>query len=214
MVEHLEFANNYRDLSTEQGFQYEFLCDRCGSGYRTTFKPSITGKISTALDTASNLFGGILGKAANLGDRVHSATWERAHDESFSEAVSEIKPYFIQCPRCNAWVCRQKCWNTKKGLCKECAPDLGVEMSAAQASHSVQEIWAHAAMAEEDKKLAEGNWNDTIRATCPQCNEPLTTNAKFCPSCGAKVKFDDKCAKCGAKLQPGAKFCGECGTKV
>jgi len=214
MVEHLEFANNYRDLSTEQGFQYEFLCDRCGSGYRTTFKPSITGKISTALDTASNLFGGFLGKAANLGDRVHSATWEHAHDESFSEAVSEIKPYFIQCPRCNAWVCRQKCWNTKKGLCKECAPDLGVEMAAAQASRSVEEVWAHAAMAEEDKKLTTEDWREGITATCPNCEKPLATNAKFCPECGFSLKPKDKCPGCGAKLLPGAKFCAECGQKL
>ncbi len=214
MVEHLEFANNYRDLSTDQGFQYEFVCDRCGSGYRTTFKPSLTGKISTALDTASSLFGGILGRAANLGDRVHSATWERAHDESFTEAVSEIKHYFIQCPRCNTWVCREKCWNTKKGLCKECAPDLGVEMAAAQASRSVEEVWAHAAMAEEDKKLTKEDWREGITATCPNCEKPLATNAKFCPECGFSLKPKDKCPGCGAKLLPGAKFCAECGQKL
>ncbi len=214
MVEHLEFANNYRDLSTDQGFQYEFVCDRCGSGYRTTFKPSLTGKISTALDTASNLFGGILGRAANLGERVHSATWEHAHDESFTEAVSEIKPYFIQCPRCNTWVCREKCWNTKKGLCKECAPDLGVEMAAAQASRSVEEVWAHAAMAEEDKKLTTEDWREGITATCPNCEKPLATNAKFCPECGFSLKPKDKCPGCGAKLLPGAKFCAECGQKL
>lgn len=214
MVEHLEFANNYRDLSTDQGFQYEFVCDRCGSGYRTTFKPSLTGKISTALDTASSLFGGILGRAANLGDRVHSATWERAHDESFTEAVSEIKPYFIQCPRCNTWVCREKCWNTKKGLCKECAPDLGVEMAAAQASRSVEEVWAHAAMAEEDKKLTTEDWREGITATCPNCEKPLATNAKFCPECGFSLKPKDKCPGCGVKLLPGAKFCAECGRKL
>ena len=38
-------------------------------------------------------------------------------------------------------------------------------MSAAQASRSVEEVWAHAAMAEEDKKLAQGNWRETIRAS-------------------------------------------------
>lgn len=214
MVEHLEFVNNYRDLSTDQGFQYEFVCDRCGSGYRTTFKPSITGKINTALDTASDLFGGFLGRAANLGDKVHSVTWERAHDESFTNAVKEIKPFFIQCPRCNAWVCREKCWNTKKGLCKDCAPDLGVEMAAAQSSRSVEEVWAHAAMAEEDKKLTTEDWREGITATCPNCEKPLATNAKFCPECGYSLKPKDKCPQCGAKLLPGAKFCAECGKKL
>ena len=44
----------------------------------------------------------------------------------------------------------------KKGLCKHCAPDLGVEMSAAQSSRSVEEIWRHAAMSAEDKLSAGG----------------------------------------------------------
>jgi predicted amidophosphoribosyltransferase len=87
-------------------------------------------------------------------------------------------------------------------------------MSAAQASKSVEEIWAHAAMAEEDKKLAEGNWRETIHATCPQCEAPLATNAKFCPNCGAKIKSEQHCTECGALLQPGAKFCADCGKKV
>ncbi len=104
---------------------------------------------------------------------MHDFAWEKAHDEAFKEAVAELKPDFIQCPRCSAWVCRRSCWNTKRGLCKECAPDLGVEMSAAQASRSVEEIWAHAAMAEEDKQLAKEDWRETIVATCPNCERPL-----------------------------------------
>ncbi|NMB59564.1 MAG: zinc-ribbon domain-containing protein, partial [Chloroflexi bacterium] len=112
------------------------------------------------------------------------------------------------------WVCRKSCWNEKRGLCKNCAPDLGVEMSAAQASRSVEEVWAHAAMATEDKKLAEGNWNETIRATCPKCESPLATNAKFCPNCGEPLKKASHCTQCGAQLQPGAKFCADCGAKA
>ena len=102
----------------------------------------------------------------------------------------------------------------KIGLCKDCAPDLGVEMSAAQSSRSVEEIWAHAAMSEEDKKLAQGNWRETIVASCPQCGKPLETNAQFCPNCGAKLQSEAHCTQCGAKLQPGAKFCADCGAKV
>jgi predicted amidophosphoribosyltransferase len=69
-------------------------------------------------------------------------------------------------------------------------------------------------MAEEDKKLGKENWRETIRATCPECEQPLATNAKFCPNCGAKLKTVQHCTECGAKLQPGAKFCAECGRKV
>lgn len=214
MAERIEFTQNYSDLSTNKGFQFEFYCDRCGSGYRTRFKPSMTGTVASVLDTASGLFGGVFNRAADVGERVRSASWEKAHDEAFVEAMAELKPDFVQCPRCSSWVCRSKCWNTKKGLCKECAPDLGVEMAAAQASRSVEEVWAHAAMAEEDKKLAAENWRQTVRASCPQCEAPLAANAKFCPECGANLKARDNCPGCGSKITPGSKFCPECGEKI
>lgn len=214
MGERIEFTRNYSDLSTSKGFQFEFYCDRCGSGFRTRFKPSVSGTLSEVLDTAGSLFGGIFGSAANVGERVRSATWEKAHDEAFLEAMRELKPDFIQCPRCSSWVCRKSCWNVKKGLCKQCAPDLGVEMAAAQASRSVEEVWAHAAMSEEDKKLAAGNWRDNIRASCPQCEAPMPSNAKFCPECGAQLKAKTECPNCGEKFTPGAKFCPECGHKL
>ena len=46
----------------------------------------------------------------------------------------------------------RQCWNDGKGLCKNCAPDLGVEMAAAQSSRTVEEIWAHSKMAEADRE--------------------------------------------------------------
>ncbi len=214
MAESLEFSKNYNDLSTNRGFQFEFFCDRCGNGFRTQFKPFSLGAISGVMDAANSLLGGFLGKAADVSERISSASQERSHDEAFLEAARELRPEFMQCPRCSQWVCKKSCWNHKKGLCKECAPDLGVEMSAAQSSRSVEEVWAHAAMAEEDKKLGAENWRETIRASCPQCNAPLATNAKFCPECGAKLKGAEHCTECGAKLQPGVKFCADCGNKV
>jgi len=83
----IEFTRNYSDLSTNQGFQFEFYCDRCGSGFRTRFQPSKLGTVSSALDAASSLFGGVLGRAADLSERARSATWEKAHDEAFTKAM-------------------------------------------------------------------------------------------------------------------------------
>ncbi len=214
MGERIKFVSNYSDLSTDRGFQFEFSCDRCGTGYRTPFKASVTGTVSGVLDAAGSLFGGIFGSAADIGERVRSASWQQARDKAFAEAIEEIKPEFIQCPRCLSWVCRSRCWNDKKGLCKECAPDLGVEMSAAQAARSVEEIWSHAAMADEDRQLGKENWRGTIRATCPKCEAPLAENAKFCPECGEQLNKVLHCTECGKKLKPGTKFCPECGTKV
>jgi membrane protease subunit (stomatin/prohibitin family) len=211
MADTIESFSNHSDLSTDKGFQFEFYCNRCGTAHRTSFKPWAVGTAASILDTAGSLFGGVLGSAANVSERVRSAGWQKARDQAFRDAATELKPLFVQCPRCSSWVCRKSCWNTKRGLCKDCAPDLGVEMSAAQASRSVEEVWAHAAMAEEDKKLGEKNWRETIRATCPNCEAPLAVNAKFCPECGAKLKQVLRCESCGATLTPGAKFCPECG---
>jgi membrane protease subunit (stomatin/prohibitin family) len=215
MAEKIEFTRNYSDNSTDHGFQFEFYCDRCGTGYRTQFQSFALGTVANVLDAASGLFGGIVGQAADLGERARSAAWEKAHDQAFVRAMQELKPDFVQCPRCSSWVCRKSCWNDRRGLCKECAPDLGVEMAAAQASRTTEEIWAHSKMAEEDREmLKEKSWREGVRATCPKCNAPLAKNAKFCPECGTKIKAEAFCAECGAKLQPSAKFCPECGAKV
>ena len=210
----IEFTRNYNDLCTNQGFQFEFICDRCGTGYRTRFKPSATGTATSLLETASGLFGGIFGKASGVGEQLRSATWEKAHDQAFMAAMEELRPDFIQCPRCSSWVCKSKCWNAERGICKHCAPDLGVEMSAAQANRSVEEVWAHARMAEKDKKLGEENWKETIRASCPECSATLSGNTKFCPECGAKINNASFCKECGNPLAANAKFCPDCGTKV
>lgn len=214
MSEKIQFVRNYSDISTEQGFQFEFHCDRCGVGYRTEFKRSVTGTVSGILDTASQLFGGFFGQAANVSEQVRSAGWKKARDEALSEAMQQMKGDFIQCPHCSGWVCGKGCWSENKGLCKDCAPDLGVEMSVAQSRRSVEEIHAHAAMAEEDKKLGTENWRQTIRATCPECGAPQATNAKFCGECGAQVKLEKRCSKCNAKLALNAKFCTDCGEKT
>ena len=214
MSQKIEFTRNYSDTSTDQGFQFEFYCDRCGTGYRTRFQSFAMGTVSSLLDAANSLFGGILGRAADLGEQARSATWENAHDQAFVKAVEELKPDFVQCPRCSSWSCRKSCWNTNKGLCKQCAPDLGVEMAAAQASRTVEQIWAHSQVAESDREmLKEQSWRAGVRATCPSCHAPLEANKKFCGECGAQIQLQEHCTDCGAVLIPGKKFCGECGAR-
>ena len=88
-------------------------------------------------------------------------------------------------------------------------------MAAAQSSRTVEEIWAHSKMAEEDREmLQEKSWREGVRATCPSCSAPLSGGVKFCPDCGAKIKVEAHCTECGAKLAPGARFCAECGVRV
>jgi hypothetical protein len=56
-----------------------------------------------------------------------------------------------------------------------CSPDLGVEMAAAQSSRTVEEIWAHSKMAEDDREmLKESSWRAGVTASCPvlTCYKP------------------------------------------
>lgn len=212
MPDFIEFTDNYEDQSTERGFQWQFNCQRCGNGYRSKFRPSATGIATEALDMANNLLGGIFGGAAELGDRVHSAAWERAHDNNFDEAAREVKPYFIQCPRCNNWVCRRRCWNESRSLCFDCAPDVRSEVAAAQAETIVEQ--ARQKVSEREYDVSEHVKGDRIRASCPECGAKLDSNAKFCPECGHKMETARFCTECGAQVKAAAKFCPECGTKV
>jgi membrane protease subunit (stomatin/prohibitin family) len=211
MVDFIEFTRNYSDLSTDRGFQWEFHCERCGNGYRSRFRPSATGLASEALDAVGGMLGGVFGKAANVGDRVHSATWERTHDDAFLAASQEVKAHFIQCPRCSEWVCRKQCWNESRGLCFDCAPNVAVETAAAQAD---------AITAQAVEKVREREYDvqgyvdgDELRATCPECGAKTQAGAKFCPECGTRLSQKRFCSECGSPLGASAKFCPECGAQ-
>lgn len=216
MSDPIEFTRNYADQCTDKGFQFEFYCDRCGTGYRTRFAPFALGTLTSALDAGSSLLGGLFSKAADLTERARSATWEKAHDDAFVAAMQELKPDFIQCPRCSSWVCKKSCWNARKGLCKNCAPDVGVEMAAAQASKASEKIWENAQASDEEVKVIgnQNAWKAGVRAACPHCSAPLDGTPKFCPECGEKIQAEKFCSECGAKLAAGAKFCPECGAKA
>jgi len=134
----IQFVRNHNDLSTDRGFQFEFFCDRCGSGCQSTFKGSASGAITDALDVASGLLGGLFGSAANASQKIHSAAWEKQHDQEFQKAIEEVRPLFKHCKRCAKWV-DEGCWNKERGLCLECAPDLEAEYSAAQSEAAVQQ---------------------------------------------------------------------------
>jgi len=213
-MELIKFVRNHNDESTERGFQFEFCCDRCGTGYRTPFQASATGLVSEALDVASGLLGGVLGRAARVSDRVHSVAWEQAHDKAFRKAVENAKPHFEQCPRCSQWVCKESCWNDELGLCKECAPDAGAEYAAAQVEARISQgreaISEGTYVSAEEKKRLQ---TETAIARCPKCGASLAGGEKFCSECGQPVKAEKFCSECGSKVKAGAKFCPECGAR-
>ena len=46
---------------------------------------------------------------------------------------------------------------------------------------------------------------------CPECQNKIPTNAKFCPYCGHQQLVIKQCNNCGKNLTANAKFCSRCG---
>ena len=207
---HIEFTDNYQDLSTDTGYQFKFFCQCCGNGYMSSWQANKLGVAGGLLRGAGDLLGGVFGRAASGAYDVQRAVGGPAHDSALKEAVAEIRPLFVQCKRCGQWVCKEICWNAERSLCKNCAPILQREIAAKQASIAVEQV--DQKLREQD--LLEGvNVKAAAAVLCPKCGAEAK-GGKFCQDCGASLIPKTECPKCGAKLPEGSKFCGECGSKV
>ena len=206
----IQFTRNYSDHSTDRGYQFEFFCDRCGSGFRTEFKASAAGLAAGALRAAGGLFGGILGQASSNSYEIERMIQGPGHDKAFREAVEEAKPNFRQCPKCTHWVCKSNCWNDKRSLCYDCAPDVTTELASAQVQATVEQIRDKV---RQQDLTADINLTAEAAALCPSCGA-RAQGAKFCPECGKPLRPKGECPRCGTHCEAGAKFCPECGNKM
>ncbi|MCF8146002.1 MAG: SPFH domain-containing protein [Deltaproteobacteria bacterium] len=59
-----------------------------------------------------------------------------------------------------------------------------------------------------------GGGPQKAQALCPDCGQPVTRDARFCPSCGHQQWVIDQCASCGKNLPANAQFCPRCGHRV
>jgi hypothetical protein len=207
------FTRNYRDHSNDTGFQFEFYCDKCGNGFRSSFQTNALGVGAKIAKGIGSLLGGRAWRVGYAADHMKDGLRGSAWDGAFQKAIDEIKPKFRQCTRCGKWVCPDICWNEARCMCEECAPDLGEEAASLQAKIAAEQL------AEKMRSVdLVGNVDlaAPMQAACPHCQARLTPGAKFCASCGgptavaasAKPAF---CTGCGSKLVAGARFCGECG---
>lgn len=188
------FTRNHDDLSTDAGFQYEFFCDCCGNGFKSTFKPSSTYSakkrtegLGRGIGILGNLFGGRIGSISGalesganvlqdkLGDKSHQ--WRKEQEQSFDEAAEkatvwhgEIEERTTLCPHCGKPA-------GNGNFCNHCGQSLRM-------------------------------------LKCPKCGATLQPNMKFCGECGTPVGAKNVCPKCGTENEPGTKFCGECGAKL
>ncbi len=217
----ISFTDNYADNSTEAGFQFTFFCDHCKEGYKTRFVESKSykkGRLLRGLGRIAGAAAQITGKY-NLGYGLERGTdaiserfqgmspeWHKEHEKAFEEAQNEAQGHFHRCPKCTKWVC-ENCWNEQEGLCIECAPRVNVEIAAAKAAMTKEQIWKKAA----ETTTFTGKVESKV-TICPVCGKPAG-NGKFCVNCGAPLEMI-KCPKCGAENPPGTNFCGNCGAKL
>jgi membrane protease subunit (stomatin/prohibitin family) len=54
----------------------------------------------------------------------------------------------------------------------------------------------------------------TENITCPECNNQISFESKFCPHCGHQQLIFSQCLNCKKNLTPNAKFCSRCGHRV
>ncbi len=200
------FTSNYDDLSNNQGYQFEFRCEVCGSGYRSQFIRSRLATGATLLEGASNIFGGMFGRASNAAENVQNIADRGARDKALEQACNEIMPLFHRCVRCNNWV-DETCFNPQRQLCVRCAPNLAAEMEATRSEVELQQM----RQAMQAQKVFSGD-TSSRQTECPSCGKPVGSE-KFCGNCGTPLGTP-KCPQCGNEVAVGARFCGNCGGRI
>jgi hypothetical protein len=203
------FTDNITDLSNEDGYQFEFVCERCGNGYRSPFQTDKSAKGRGLLRAASSLFGGRLSRLSSAADGLDRGTNSAEKDKAMRAAGEKVKDHFRQCRACGSWVCFDVCWNKDIGQCLSCSPAVEEELSKAQAAAQIEQI---------QEKVKTVDWTADLdvatrtKVECPSCHAKVP-GGKFCEECGAKLEASRVCPDCGAKCDDGKKFCAECGHK-
>ena len=213
MATHIPFTDNYQDLSTQDGFQFRFNCERCGNGYMSSYQRNMTDMAGDALRAAGSLFGGVFGRAASSSYDVQRMVGGAAHDSALRKAVEEISPMFNQCKRCGQWVCKDVCWNDARDQCVRCSPHMDREIAAIESEATVSQLRNKA---HNDVDMTAGVALNSAAAPidCPSCGTKVPAGKKFCGDCGANMRFKPHCFACNVYGQPGQKFCSDCGAPM
>jgi hypothetical protein len=117
MTSVVPFTSNHSDVSTNEGYQYEFRCLRCGNGFRSRFRHSISGTGGRIAALAGGLIGGAWG--ARIEQFGLMAGWNRSsmrgstNDENLLEASQDAADEFVQCRGCGQWLCKQVSGTTR-----------------------------------------------------------------------------------------------------
>jgi hypothetical protein len=207
-MSHIHFSDNYNDLSTDSGFQFEFYCEHCRDAWRSPFDRYAAGTVDNLLGAAEGLFGGIFGTARNAMSHVRGAGWSKARDAALEKAIAAAEGHFHRCPRCANHFC-DNCWNHDEGTCISCVPRLDAELASIRREAKLNKARE---VAYEKAAVSDDDLQDRV-VGCPECGAAVG-RGKFCPECGTPVALTRACKKCRAEIPGSAKFCPECGAKA
>lgn len=209
MTQHIPFTDNVTDLSNQDGYQFEFRCERCGNGFRSAFRrdPRAMGqKLARGL---SGMLGGPIAQVGYMADRLlDRGTNSPAKDQALEAATVEIAPRFHQCRGCGDWVCGDGCWNADIGQCVRCSPVVVEELARLQAEARRTQLQQRL----ETVDLVGGmSLSEQARPMCPSCGAQAR-GGRFCGECGGSLASTRSCSGCGEAVEPSARFCTGCGT--
>jgi hypothetical protein len=187
MTQHIPFTDNVTDLSNEDGYQFEFRCERCGNGFRSAFRhdPRSTGqKLARGL---SGFFGGPIAQVGYMADRLlDRGTNSPAKDDALQAATGDI------------------------GQCVRCSPVVVEELARLQADARRTQMQQRL----ESIDLVGGiPLAQQAHPRCPSCGAQ-TGGGRFCSDCGASLVTARSCSGCTADVALGARFCAVCGAAV
>jgi hypothetical protein len=221
----IPFTSNYTDVSTYEGYQFEFRCQRCGNGYRSAFRHSVTGFGGRIAALGGGLLGGEMG--AKVQEVGLLAQWDRSgtrgstNDKRLVEASEDVAGHFVQCRGCAEWVCRDVCWDDRAGRCTRCLAAQGIRaaqpgIGAMPPAYGRQPGRGptggygppQPGYGPPRVSLRHPNRPSAPAAGCPSC--AATAIGRFCAQCGSPLA-PPVCGGCGAPSQ-GTPFCPQCGT--
>ncbi|MFE5475652.1 zinc ribbon domain-containing protein [Nocardia sp. NPDC056541] len=207
------FTSNCSDQSNDNGFQWEFRCERCTTVHRSAFQQNYLSRGRGVLRSMRDLLGDripLLHKVSSAADS-YSNSWggsaSSTKDAAFAKAVDEVAREFRLCAGCGSWTCARICWNDHVGQCTNCSPQVGHQIAQAQAAARGAQI--HQA-AQRQEWSGQHDLGTPARVACPTC-AATTDGGRFCPSCGSALDIRIDCQGCGSPVGPGALFCSNCG---
>jgi hypothetical protein len=227
MSQYYVVPNIYSDMSDQsQGyFAFRFTCQHCYWQIDTTPIRSTVATVSNIADIGIGLLGGVLGRAAEAGQKIYGSQWHNEQAQALQKSWSEVNHHFHFCPKCSRTVCN-RCFNVGISLCTSCAPDLRAD--GAQYQHGLN-IDAQRQQIQGNYQAPQFNVNAIPSAVTPDMVQPAAQPALPyspppaslpAPSPASIAGFSTPgypkevmCPTC-RRMGPPGKFCQDCGTKL